>query len=85
MDGLIVKPEGKPVLVQEKDNRPELDTTAKMREEFSDNDYACAQEMREYKEAHDHDLGGLAFWKARLKDKFDTVTIETNYESVKGE
>ena len=85
LDGLIVKPEGKPVLVQEKDNRPELDTTAKMREEFSDNDYACAQEMREYKEAHDHDLGGLAFWKARLKDKFDTVTIETNYESVKGE
>ena len=85
LDGLIVKPEGKPVLVPEKDNRPELDTTAKMREEFSDNDYDCAQEMREYKESHDGDLGGLAFWKARLKDKFDTVTIEMNYESVKGE
>ncbi|MBS6764041.1 MAG: DUF2800 domain-containing protein [Clostridium sp.] len=85
MKGLVIKPEGKPTLVSETDKRPELDITKKIKEEFSDSDYDCAQEMREYKESHGGDLGGLAFWKARLKDKFDTVTIENNYESVKGE
>ena len=79
------KPEGKPVLVPEADKRQELDTAEKTRDEFSDDDYDCAQEMREYKESHLGELGGLAFWRARLKDKYTRETIELNYESVKGE
>ena len=84
LSDLIIKPEGKPVLVSEKDKRPELNRAEQVKDDFSDEDYDCAQEMREYRQTQGS-LGGISYWKARLKDKFDAVTIETNYESVSAE
>lgn len=87
LDGLVEKPEGKPVLVPEADRRPELDTVQKAREElFSDEDGDdCAREMREYLKAHENVLGGKAYWLARLAGKYGKETIETAYQNVSDE
>ncbi|TCS78507.1 uncharacterized protein DUF2800 [Muricomes intestini] len=61
LSDLIIKPEGKPVLVSEKDKRPELNKAEQVKDEFSDDDYDCAREMREYKQAHDGSLGGPSY------------------------
>lgn len=36
LDGLIIKPQGKPVLVPESDKRPELNTADQAKEDFSE-------------------------------------------------
>ena len=86
LEGLVEKPEGKPALVAESDNRPPLNTTEKVKDEFEEFDlYNCAQEMREYLEAHEHVLGSKAYWLARLSGKYDNETIEMTYQSVSDE
>lgn len=81
LEGQVVKPEGKPVLVPETDKRPELDTAEKVKAEFDDpDDYQeCLAEMAVYKNEHDGDIGGAAFWLARMKGKYPPETIKEAY------
>ena len=87
LDGQVIKPEGKPVLVLENDRRPELDTTEKVKDEFDDTNelYDCAQEMRAYLQEHEHVLGSESYWVARMKERFDEQTIRCSYKSVSEE
>lgn len=87
LDGLVEKPEGKPVLVPEADNRPELDTVAKMKDEFDDDLFDdnpdlykdCLVEIAAYKNEHDGNVGAASFWLARMKGKYPPEVIKEAY------
>lgn len=88
---LVEKPEGKPVLVPEADRRPELNTSDKAKDEFSDEEDAlpdsrepglleeCLLEMLKYREEHNGEIGSNAFWLARLRGKYPAETIKQAY------
>ena len=78
---LVIKPEGKPVLVPEADNRPELNTAEKAADDFAD-DSDCMSEMLDYQNSHDGDKGNLFFWRARLKDKYPRETIDEAFNNL---
>lgn len=87
LDGLVEKPEGKPVLVPETDNRPELDTLEKMKGAFDDDLFDdgldvyqdCLLEIAAYKNEHDGNVGAASFWLARLKGKYPPEVIKEAY------
>lgn len=81
LEGQVVKPEGKPVLVPETDRRPELDNAEKVKDEFDDLDeyQECLIEMAAYKNEHNGDVGGAAFWLARMKGKYPPEMIKEAY------
>lgn len=90
---VVIKPEGKPVLVPESDKRPELDTAEKLRDEFSDEDALpdsrepglmeeCLLEMMKYQEEHNGEIGSNSFWLARLRGKYPADTIKQAYINV---
>lgn len=81
LEGQVVKPEGKPVLVPETDKRPELDTAEKAKDLFDDQDdyQECLAEIAAYKNEHDGDIGGAAFWLARMKGKYPPEIIREAY------
>lgn len=78
---LVIKPEGKPVLVPEADNRPELNTAKKAADDFAD-DPDCMAEMLDYQNSRGGDKGNLFFWRARLKDKYPRETIDEAFNNL---
>lgn len=91
LEGLVEKPEGKPVLVPEADKRQELDTAEKMKEEFEEEELPdsrepgimeeCLLEMLKYQEEHEGDTGSAAFWLARMKGRYAPETIKEAYNN----
>lgn len=91
LEGLVEKPEGKPVLVPEADKRQELDTAEKMKEEFEEEELPdsrepgimeeCLLEMLKYQEEHEGDTGSAAFWLARMKGRYTPETIKEAYNN----
>lgn len=85
LEELVIKPEGKPVLVPVSDKRPELNTADKIKEDFDDelDEYQrCLIEMAAYKNEHAGDTGAAAFWLARMKGKYPLEIIKEAYTNV---
>jgi len=74
LNGLVEKPEGKPVLVVENDKRPEIRTAEKAAEDFDDTE-ACTEELREYYDPDSTYYDDGSYF-AILMDKYGEETMK---------
>lgn len=82
--GYVIKPEGKPVLVPEKDNRPAISTADSAKDDFpdtfSDEEYNCMEELRLFEAIPPHKP--VEHYLTNMKEKYSEEVIRKSYNEI---